>query len=95
VWADDDEHWWRTHSALIQPGGVRAAGNYIYGYNFAEKPYTFDPSGSVNTSRRADLLRLNLAVSAEAGDEWTVSVFLVGNNWLRFENGLANMVFMD
>jgi hypothetical protein len=95
VWADDDEHWWRTHSALVQPGGVRAAGNYIYGYNFAEKPYTFDPSGSINTSRRADLLRLNLAVSAEAGDEWTVSVFLVGNNWLRFENGMANMVFMD
>jgi hypothetical protein len=89
VWADEDERWWRA-SNMALPGGIRAYGSYIYGYNFAEKP-GFDPSGSLNASR-VDM-RLNLTVVPSG--EWTVSVFLVGTNWMRFQNGLANVLFMD
>jgi len=95
VWADEEEAWWRFHPNLHLPGGIRAAGNYIYGYNFADKPALFGPSGSVNTSR-VDM-RLNLTVSqpSKTDNEFTVSVFLVGTNWMRFENSLANILFMD
>ena len=96
VWAEGDEAWWGSQFALPNPGGIRASGNYIYGYNFAEKPYTFDPSGSANASRID--MRLNLTVAPPGGaadGEWTVSVFVVGQNWMRFQNGLANMLFMD
>ena len=96
VWADEDEAWWRLASGVEVPGGVRAAGNYVYAYNFADHPTAFAPSGSVNASR-VDL-RLNLTVAPPGGaadGEWTVSVFLVGTNWIRFENGLANQIFMD
>ena len=95
VWADEQEKWWRASPDIQVPGGVRAYGNYIYGYNFANKPVEFSPSGSVNASR-VDM-RLNLTVTQPSGtnSEWTVTVFLVGTNWMRFENGLANQVFMD
>jgi hypothetical protein len=94
VWADQPERWWRAAGDLALPGGVRAYGNYIYAYNFAEKPAEFGPSGSVNASR-VDL-RLNLRVAAPNGvGEWSVHVFLIGTNWMRFQNGLANLLFMD
>jgi hypothetical protein len=96
VWADEDETWWRASSGIQLPGGIRAYGNYIYGYNFAEKPTSFSPSGSLNMSR-VDV-RLNLTVesiSTAYNKEWSVSVFLVGTNWIRFQNGLANLIFMD
>ena len=94
IWADEDERWWRAAGDVLLPGGVRAYGNYIYCYNFAEKPAEFSPSGSLNASR-VDM-KLNLTVSPPALDsEWTVSVFIVGTNWIRFQNGLANLVFMD
>ena len=94
VWADEQEKWWRASPDIQVPGGIRAYGSYIYGYNFANKPVEFSPSGSVNASRID--MRLNLTVKQPPGDsEWTVSVFLVGTNWMRFENGLANQIFMD
>lgn len=96
VWAEGDEAWWGSQFALANPGGIRASGNYIYGYNFADKPYTFDPSGSANACR-VDM-RLNLTIAPPGGSsdgEWTVSVFLIGQNWMRFQNGIANMLFMN
>jgi hypothetical protein len=96
VWADQEERWWRANSDVHMPGGIRGYGNYIYGYNFAEQPTDFSPSGSVNASR-VDM-KLNLTVVAPGGSadgEWSVTVFLISHNWLRFQNGLANMVFMD
>jgi len=95
VWADEGEQWWRSN-ALRLPGGVRSYGNYIYGYNFAEFPERFSPSGSLNMSR-VDI-RLNLTILPPVSSyntEWTVSVFLVGTNWMRFQNGIANQIFMD
>ena len=95
VWADEDESWWRANAVEL-PGGIRAYGSYIYCYNFASRPESFSPSGSINMSR-VDV-RLNLTVTPPVSaynTEWTVSVFLVGTNWMRFQNGLANPVFMD
>jgi len=96
IWADEDERWWRAAGDIILPGGVRAYGNYIYCYNFAEKPANFSPSGSLNASR-VDM-RLLLTVNPPGGSsdlEWSVHVFFVGTNWMRFQNGLANQIFMD
>ena len=96
IWADEGEAWWRITPNLLLPGGIRGSGNYIYGYNFASDPAKFAPTGSLNSSR-VDL-RLNLTVAPPGGaadGEWSVHVFLVGVNWLRFQNGLANMMFMD
>ena len=95
VWADQEEIWWRTSGALPLDGGSRASGNYMYAYNFTEKPNDFEPAGSVNASR-VDL-RLNLDVEQPAGadNEWEVVVFVVSTNWMRFENGLPNLLFMD
>ena len=95
VWADEEEAWWRTQGALPLAGGYRVAGNYVYAYNFTERPNDFSPAGSLNASR-VDL-RLNLEVEQpEGGDkEWEVVVFFVGTNWMRFENGLPNLLFMD
>lgn len=93
VFADEDEAWWRSAGNVAMPGGVRGYGNYIYAYNFAESPTAFSPSGSVNAGR-ADLF-LTLSVAPPPGVEWTVSVFFVSTNFMRFENGLANQLFSD
>lgn len=94
LWADEDERWWRSTSNLIMPGGIRGYGNYIYGYSFANNPSEFSPSGSINASR-VDM-RLNLTVRPPDADaEWTVHVYVIGTNWMRFQNGIANQMFMD
>lgn len=96
TWADEDEQWWRATPNIQMPGGIRGYGNYIYGYNFAEKPTEFNPSGTLNPDR-VDI-RLNLTVNPPNGPsdgEWTVTVFLITTNWMRFQNSIANQVFMD
>jgi len=96
VWADEDERWWRAAGDVILPGGVRAYGNYVYAYNFADRPADFSPSGSLNASRADMRLLLTVAPPGGAADgEWSVHVFVVGTNWIRFQAGLANLVFMD
>jgi hypothetical protein len=47
----------------------------------------------VNASR-VDLY-LTLTVSPPEGVEWSVTVFTISQNFMRFENGLANQLFMD
>jgi len=96
VWADQPERWWRATGNMPLPGGIRGYGNYIYAYNFAEKPADFDPSGTLNPDR-VDM-KLSLVVAPPGGSsdaEWTVSLFVVGTNWIRFQNGLSNLLFMD
>jgi hypothetical protein len=96
VWADQPERWWRATCDLPLPGGARAYGNYIYGYNFAHKPAEFTPSGTLNADR-VDL-KLSLTVTPPGGvadKEWSVTVFIVGTNWMRFENSIANLLFME
>ena len=93
VWADQDEDWWRSQAMAMMPGGIRGSGNYVYGFNFAELPTAFSPSGSVNASR-VDLW-LTLTVAPPEDVEWSVTVFTVTQNFMRFQNGLANQLFMD
>lgn len=95
VWADESESWWRTSGALSLDGGIRVSGNYVYCYNFTNSPNSWVPAGTLNASR-VDM-RLNLEVEQPIGieKEWEVVVFVVGTNWMRFQNGLANQLFMD
>ena len=95
TWFDEEESVLRANGALPLAGGIRVFGNYIYVYNFTERPNSFDPCGSVNASRTD--LRLNLEVEQPQGadKEWEVLVWAVQTNWMRFQNGLANQVFMD
>jgi hypothetical protein len=97
VFADEDEAWWRAAGNVIMPGGIRGYGNYIYAYNFAEKPVAFSPSGSANAGRADMWLTLTVAPPFVDGAsvEWTASVFFVSTNFMRFENGLVNQVFSD
>jgi hypothetical protein len=91
---DADEQYFRQHIARKHPGGYSAYSHYIYGYSFAERPGEHQPTGSINASR-ANSIRLNLEIVAQPGVEWTVKVYCMGLNWMRFENGLANAVFED
>jgi len=96
VWADHDENWWRARGAIAYPGGIQTYNSFIYAYNFAQEPNKFGPSGSINTSRAE--MRLDLTVLQPTGvddKEWEVQVFILSHNWLRFQNGLAELVFTD
>ena len=96
VWADQDENWWRARGAIAFPGGIQVYNSYIYAYNFAQEPAAFGPSGSINTSRAE--MRLDLTVSQPTGvddKEWEVQVFVLSHNWMRFQNGMAELVFSD
>jgi len=96
VWVDQPERWWRATGNLVVPGGVRAYGNFIYAYNFAEKPIEFAPSGTLNPDRVDMKLSLTVAPPGGASNtEWSVVLFVVGTNWMRFENGISNLLFMD
>jgi len=96
VWADQPERWWRATGNTALPGGIRGYGNYIYAYNFAENPMKFDPTGTLNPDRVDMKLSLVVAPPGGAADsEWTVTLFVVGTNWIRFENGISNLLFMD
>ena len=76
-------------------GGIVSYLANIYGYNFAMKPGSHDPSGWFNASRASDV-RLRLRISPPGGTqdlEWEVIVFVIGINWVRFQNGIASKVF--
>ncbi len=99
VWFDEEEAVVRQVGALPTAGGIRAYGNYVYCWNFTQKPDAFDPRGTVNASRLD--IRLNLEIeqptdSAGSIDkEWEVVVWAVGTNWMQFANGVPNRKFMD
>lgn len=103
-WQDETEQWWRLEPGMAHRGGVRMAAGMVYGITFGDgADWTVEdlqPAGTVNASR-ADL-RLDLQVTVptpaawETGNAlWTVHVFGVGVNWMRFVNGLAQPLFQD
>jgi len=98
-----DEQWFRQHISLLHKGGSAAYSKYLYGYSFSTKPGEHQPSGTLNASRLQSI-RLNLTIqqpfSASSGGndyglDWEVKVFVIGLQWLRFQDGLANKMFMD
>ncbi len=99
VWFDEEEGVVRQVGALPTEGGIRVYGNYVYCWNFTERPGAFEPRGSVNASR-VDM-RLNLEVeqpidaSGGIDKEWEVIVWSVGINWMQFAEGLPNVKYMD
>lgn len=109
VWRDEAEQWWRSEYALGHRGGIRLASGMVYGFALGDAAgWTadeFQPAGTVNASRAT--LRLDLEVIAPAttqlfGSElsadassWTVHVFAIGVNWMRFVNGVVGPLFKD
>jgi hypothetical protein len=92
-----DENWFRRHISLKHPGGAAAYENYIYGYSFSQNPGAFQPSGTANASRLQSV-RLTLGVTPPTGEyelDWEVKVFVIGLQWLRFQGGLTNLMYMD
>ena len=89
-----DETWFRSHISRAHKGGKVAYDSYIYGYSFARNPGEHNPTGTINASR-LNSLRLTLEVSAPQSVEWEVRVFVFAFQWLRFENGICNKVFID
>jgi hypothetical protein len=99
VWFDETETVVRQVGALPTTGGIRVFGNYVYCWNFSERPNAFDPRGSANASR-VDM-RLNLVVeqprdtTGAVDKEWEVLVWATSLNWMQFANGLPNVKYMD
>jgi hypothetical protein len=92
-----EEQWYRKHISLLHPGGISAYNQYIYGYSFAENPGKHQPSGTANASRLQSL-RLNLTVQPPGGtdiQDWEVVVYVMRLEWIRFQNGIANRIYMD
>jgi hypothetical protein len=92
-----EEQWFRKHIALSHLGGISAFNEYIYGYSFSENPGKHQPSGTANASRLQSI-RLNLTVQPPGGtdiQDWEVVVYVMRIEWLRFQNGIANRIYMD
>lgn len=86
-----DERWFRQNISMLHKGGIVSFKKYIYGYSFSAHPGEHQPSGTVNASRLQDI-RLTLDVTAAAG-AWEVKVFVLGLDWFRFQDGIANRMF--
>ena len=99
VLADQPEGWWRYTANKDLPGGSRLYDNYVYSIAFDGDRDTFGPHGGTLNTSRVDL-RLDLEVeppksAAGINTEWEVVVFGLGYNWLRFQNGIANVLYAD
>ena len=97
--ADQPERWWRYTGSAELPGSANLYSQYIYSIAFDGNVDTFRPQGGTVNASRVDI-RLDLEVeppSSAAGisTEWEVVVFGVGYNWMRFQNGIANLMYTD
>lgn len=94
---NQEEQWFRQHIALAHKGGAAAFNAFVYGYSFAKKPAEHQPSGTANASRLQSL-RLTLDVVPPGGayeQDWEVKVFVITLQWIRYQNGIANMMYTD
>ena len=99
VLADQPERWWRSVDTINLPGAAELYNKFIYSIAFDGDRDTFGPQGGTLNASRADI-RLDLEVeppksAAGINTEWEVVVFGVGYNWLRFQNGIANLMYTD
>jgi hypothetical protein len=90
-----DGDYYRRNLGKNHKGGIVAYNSFIYGYSFADKPGSHNPSGWINTSRSADVrLRIDVAPPNGSEDlEFEVVVYCICINWVRFENGIVNKLF--
>ena len=106
-----DGNWFREHIAKVHKGGWITYQSHMYGYSFALYPDRHQPSGTANMSRTTNVtltLKVNTPISvdlaalqppchfdlADVGG-WEVFVYAIHYQWLRFENGLCNKLFID
>lgn len=92
-----EEEWFRQHISKLRKGGISAYSQYIYGYSFARTPGVHQPSGTANASKLQSV-KLALTVQQPGGlenKEWEVLVYVVRLEWLRFQNGMMNRIYMD
>jgi hypothetical protein len=95
---EGNERYFRREIAQAHRGGIVPYNQFVYGYSFAKRPGKQDPTGWFNASRATDV-RLRLQVSPPTAltnsDDLAFEVFVwvIGMNWVRFENGIANRVF--
>ena len=92
-----EEQWFRQHISYLHKGGYAAYSQFIYGYSFSKHPGQHQPSGTANASK-LQTVKLALAVKHPEGTqnkEWEVLVYIVRLDWLRFQNGLVNRIYMD
>lgn len=103
--------WFREHIAKVHKGGLITYDSYTYGYSFARYPDEHQPSGTVNMSRTSSVslnLRVNQPITKDLSSlspscnfdpavvgGWEVFVFAIHYNWLRFQNGICNRMFID
>jgi hypothetical protein len=98
-------NWFREHIASVHKGGIITYNSHMYGYSFSKYPDEHQPSGTANMSKTSSVvlnLKVNVPIPVEIPDfdpnmvgGWEIFVFAVHYNWLRFENGLCNRVFID
>jgi hypothetical protein len=86
-----DEQYFRR--SLAKAHKAKSYFSYIYGYSFSKNPGEHQPSGTLNASR-LQTVRLNLTTNV-VDDTWEVKVFVIGLQWLRFQNGIANQMFQN
>ena len=102
-------NWFREHIASVHKGGIITYNSHMYGYSFSKYPDEHQPSGTANMSKTSSIilgLKVNVPIPVEIPVEipdfdpnmvggWEVFVFAIHYNWLRFENGLCNRIFID
>ena len=92
---------------FLQDRAHKGLSSEVYGYSFARYPAEHQPSGTANMSRATSVsLRLTvrqpMAVSltgtqfdpTDVGG-WEIFVYAMYDNWLRFENGVCQKLFID
>ena len=100
--------WFREHIARKHQGGIIAYQQYIYGYSFAEYPANHQPSGTANMSKATSVtltLKVTPPITTDLPQDckfeqvivggWEVFVYAMHYNWLRFENGICNLLFSN
>lgn len=92
---EQDGEFFRREAAKRHRGGIASQSNFVQGQTFAQNPARQNPSGWMNASRSQDV-RLRVDIKPPGGSEdleFEVVVFVLNLNWVRFQNGIANVVF--
>ncbi len=103
-----DGNWFREHIGSLHKGGIVSYYSNVYGYSFSKYPDEHQPSGTANCSRTTSItltLNVNTPISTDISSlcnfdtntvsGWEVFVYAIHYNWLRFENGICNLLFTD
>lgn len=106
VLQEADGERFRYQIGSCHSGGFTTFDGHLYGYSFSIDPEKHLPEGTGNMSKAQSVV-LNLSVrqpfpvdvpsgfDSNVADGWEIYVYVMYHNWLRFENGICNQVFID